>query len=189
MHTIEPFYFWQDYYEASKDLRSPFYGRSYDEFFFRNTIYNYYIHPQWDQFGSNTLYGKILYCNYQDQFTVLEIIGEWNDCLYNDIMFLFENIVLPLINEGIKQFIVIGENVLNFHGSENDYYGAWYEEISERDGWIIFLNSLEHVEEEMRLHRVHDYVYFINDIHWRKVHPDKLIPILMEAMDEQIREL
>ncbi len=189
MHSIEPFYFWQDYYIASEDKRSPFYGRTYNEFYFTNTIYNYYIHPQWDPFGSNTLYGKILYCNYDAKFVVIELIGEWNDCLYNDVMFLYENIILPLIGQGVDQFIVIGENVLNFHGSENDYYGAWYEEICLNKGWIVFLNTLEHVEIEMREYRIHDYVHFINDIHWRKLHPEKLITVLSEEIKEQIREL
>jgi hypothetical protein len=189
MHTIEPFYFWQDYYSASEDERSPFYGRTYDEFYFTNTIYNYYIHPQWDSFGSNTLYSKILYCNYEVQYAIIELIGEWNDCLYNDIMFLYENIILHLVAEGIQKFILIGENVLNFHGSENDYYGAWFDEISDYNGWIILLNTLEHVEEEMKEYRIHDYVYFINDIQWRKLHPDKLITVLNEEIQEQIREL
>ena len=59
MHTIEPFWHWRDIYCAENDKLSPFYKREYSEFEFSTTIYNYYIHPQWDDFGSETLYIKI----------------------------------------------------------------------------------------------------------------------------------
>ncbi len=51
MHEIEPFYNWRHIYVSEEDERSPFYGRVYSEFEFSQTIYNYYIHPQWDEFG------------------------------------------------------------------------------------------------------------------------------------------
>jgi len=56
MHDIEPYYKWREYYVASEDEQSPFYGRTYDEFKFTKKIYNYFIHPQWDYIGSQTLY-------------------------------------------------------------------------------------------------------------------------------------
>lgn len=88
MHDIEPWWGWRDEYVAEKDSRSPFYGRTYDEFTFTNKVYNYFIHPQWDFFGSETLYGKILYVDYTRHYALIELIGEWNDCITNDIMFL-----------------------------------------------------------------------------------------------------
>ena len=54
-----------------------FYGRQYDEFKFTNKIYNYFIHPQWDDFGSATLYAKILYVEYDEGYAVIELMGEW----------------------------------------------------------------------------------------------------------------
>ena len=60
---------------AESDKHSPFYKRSYDEFNFTNKIYNYYIHPQWDDFGSDTLYMKIIYVNYKRHFALIELIG------------------------------------------------------------------------------------------------------------------
>ncbi len=60
MHDIEPYYNWRHIYVASEDPQSPFYGREYSEFEFENTIYNYMLHPQWDNIGSETLYIK--YC-------------------------------------------------------------------------------------------------------------------------------
>ena len=56
MHDIEPYYSWRHLYIASEDHDSPFYRREYSEFEFTHAIYNYLIHPQWDEIGSSTLY-------------------------------------------------------------------------------------------------------------------------------------
>ena len=140
MHTLEPFYNWRHLYIASEDERSPFYERNYSEFEFTNQIYNYLIHPQWDHFGSDTLYCKILFINYEEHFCIIEMLGEWNDCLYNDIMFFKRNVIEPLETEGINKFILIGENVLVFHSSDDAYYEEWFDDVE--DGWIAFINFL-----------------------------------------------
>jgi hypothetical protein len=118
MHEIEPYYYWRHLYIASDDERSPFYKRQYSEFEFTNAIYNFLIHPQWDEMGSATLYLKVLYADYNRGFSIIELLGEWNDCLYNDIMYLKRNIIEPMIKEGINKFILIGENILNTHIGE-----------------------------------------------------------------------
>ena len=79
MHDIEPYYRWRDDYIAAEDERSPFFETEYSEFEFDKMIYNYYIHPQWDCFGSQTLYIKILFVDYDRQYAIIEFIGEWND--------------------------------------------------------------------------------------------------------------
>jgi len=122
MQDIEPYYRWRDRYIADNDTNSPFYGRVYDEFKYTKKVYNYYIHPQWDEFGSATLYSKILFTDYEAGYVIIEFIGEWNDALHNDVMFLKRNLVEPLQDKGIHKFILICENVLNFHGGEDDYY-------------------------------------------------------------------
>lgn len=76
MQNLEPYYNWLEYYASEEDELSPFYGKEYSEFEFSNTIYNYYIHPQWDDFESSTLYLKILYADYEDGFVIIELIGE-----------------------------------------------------------------------------------------------------------------
>src|ERR1700741_550312 len=119
MHEIEPYYNWRHLYTAEEDENSPFYGREYSEFEFSNTIYNYYIHPQWDDFGSQTLYIKILFVDYDQKYAVIEFIGEWNDAINNDIMLLKRDIVESMMRYGINKFILIGENVLNFHVSDD----------------------------------------------------------------------
>ena len=101
MHDIEPFYNWRHIYSSEEDERSPFYGRVYSEFEFTQTIYNYYIHPQWDDFGSRTMYCKVLMADYEEQYIVLELIGEWNDAIENDIMTLKRDVIDLFLREGV----------------------------------------------------------------------------------------
>jgi hypothetical protein len=103
MHEIEPYYAWRDHYVAAEDDRSPFYGREYSEFQYSQKIYNYYIHPQWDDFGSSTLYLKILWADYLSGTAIIELIGEWNDLLHNDIMLLKRDLCDQLIEERDQQ--------------------------------------------------------------------------------------
>ena len=187
MHAIEPFFRWRDDYTAETDERSPFFGRDYSEFYFENTIYNYYIHPQWDEFGSATLYVKILYADYEERFAILELIGEWNDTIYDDIMVLKRKLVDVLLGNGIAKFVVIGENVLNFHGGDDDYYNEWLEDVMDADGWICFVNFQPHVREEMAAHRLYQYLHFdapFDDVAWRTFKPEH-IALLIEKMLRQ----
>lgn len=55
MHEIEPYYQWRDDYISAEDERSPFYNTEYSELYFDKQIYNFLLHPQWDEFGSSTL--------------------------------------------------------------------------------------------------------------------------------------
>ncbi len=172
MHEIEPYYQWRHLYIAAEDERSPFYGRSYSEFEFTHAVYNYLIHPQWDDFGSETLYLKVLYAGYEESFCIIEMIGEWNDLLYNDIMFLKRNVIEPVSLQGINRFILIGENVMNFHYAESDYYEEWYEENG--DGWILCVNFRRHVIQEMMRGRLGRYLLFggeFETIEWRRLDP------------------
>lgn len=174
MHDIEPHFQWRDEYTSEEDARSPFFGRQYDEFQFSQKVYNYYIHPQWDAFGSSTLYLKIIFVDYIEQYAILELIGEWNDCLHNDIMFLKREVIDALIQEEIYKFILVCENVLNFHGDDDSYYEEWFEDINDEEGWVCLLNTLPHVEEEMQNTRLQSYVHFggpFNDVNWRPQKP------------------
>lgn len=175
MQDIEPYYLWRDDYIASEDKQSPFYKQMYSEFNFENKIYNYYIHPQWDAFGSPTLYLKIIFTDYEAGYTIIELIGEWNDCINNDIMFLKREVLEVLIESGITRFILIGENILNFHGSDDCYYEEWFQEIE--DGWIVGINFREHVQEEFKTTNLDYYINFggmLDEFNWRKLKPAQL---------------
>lgn len=187
MHDIEPHYSWRHLYIASEDEQSPFYGREYSEFEFTHAIYNHYIHPQWDDIGSATLFIKILYADYDRGFCIIEFIGEWNDVLYNDIMYLKRNIIEPLLESGINKFLLIGENVLNFHSADTDYYEEWYDEIE--DGWIIGLNFRQHVIEEFVSSNLDSYIAFggrFNCFPWRAQDPVQLFDKTEELITKRL---
>lgn len=177
MHTLEPYYNWRGFYVASEDPYSPFFDREYSEFEFSQKIYDYYIHPQWDNFGSQTLFMKILYASYEDGFAVIELMGEWNDLLYNDIMFLKREIAETMMSQGIQKFVLIGENVLNFHSGDDSYYQEWFEEVNDEDGWIALLNFRDHVMEDFERANIDSYFVLggkLNEISWRTMNPDQL---------------
>ena len=160
------------YYIASEDPRSPFYDREYSEFEFTDTIYNYYIHPQWDNIGSPTLFIKILFTDYEKGYAIVELIGEWNDAIENDIMTLKRDIIEPIMEEGINKFILIGENVLNFHYSDDSYYEEWFDEVEE--GWIALINFHDHVIREFERINIDHYFVMggeLEDIEWRTYLP------------------
>jgi len=175
VHALEPYYNWRQYYTAEEDPRSPFYGREYSEFEFTLKLYDHCIHPQWDDFGSSTLFIKIIYADYLSGYAVIELIGEWNDCLHNDIMFLKRDIAEHLMEEGINKFILIGENVLNFHYSDDSYYEEWFEEVNEQDGWIAAVNFQPHVSREFSVIDVDSYFVtggFLDEVDWRTLKPE-----------------
>ncbi len=181
MHDIEPWWGWREFYTAENDKYSPFFRRTYDEFTFKNKIYNYYIHPQWDSFGSETLYAKVLYVCYNKKFALIELIGEWNDAINNDIMFLKENIIDFFTKKNIDKFIIFCDNVLNFHGDEDCYYEEWYDDIKDYRGWIALLNVYDHVAEEMNKYRLHYYLNFnpeLNNQNWRTQKPEFILQAL-----------
>ena len=175
MHIIEPYFNWRHLYAAEQDDRSPFYEREYSEFEFTNQIYNYLIHPQWDEIGSPSLFIKILFADYDEGFAIIEMMGEWNDCINNDIMFLKRDIIEKLIACDINKYILIGENVLNFHASDDCYYEEWFEEIEE--GWIALLNFRPHVLKEFQSQNI-DYYFVLggdlNALNWRTHSPQEL---------------
>lgn len=193
MHDIEPHFRWRDFYIASMDRRSPFYGRSYSEFECTNSLYNFYIHPQWDAFGSSTLYAKVLFVDYDEGFALIELMGEWNDTLHNDIMFLKRNLADPMMRQGVFKFAFFCENVLNFHASaDDDYYTEWAEEVREEGGWIALLNTRIHVEDEMEAGRLPLYAYIgdeFNDIVWRTQKPRFVFAMLETLVQGMTKRL
>lgn len=179
MHEIEPYYNWQKYYDSSEDDRSPFYGKEYNHDVYSETIYGYYIDPAWDNFGSETLYLKILYVDYDAGYAIIELIGEWNDTLNNDIMTLKRNVLELIMKEGINKFILIGENILNFHGSDDSYYEEWYDEVE--DGWIAAVNFPEFVQRELQKYRLDQYINMGGTLqvdNWRTLKPSMFYDIV-----------
>lgn len=172
MHNIEPYYNWLQFYNSSEDERSPFFEKEYNFDLYSENIYGYYIDPVWDNMGSETLYIKLLFVDYELGYAVIEFIGEWNDTLNNDIMHLKRNIIDHMLYLGINKFVIIGENVLNFHGSDDSYYEEWFEDVA--DGWIVAVNLHEHVLDELKNYNVDGYINMGGDLQttrWRTLSP------------------
>ncbi len=188
MHAIEPYYQWRDLYTSDEDARSPFYGREYSEFEYSNNIFGYYIHPQWDDIGSQTLYIKVIYADYEDAFMIIELMGEWNDCIQNDIMTLKRDVIDVFIAQGIQKFILIGENILNFHASDDSYYEEWFDDIAD-EGWIVLINFRQHVLEEFMNHEIDHYMLLggkFNTLDWRTYNPQQLFLRIEQAVTKKI---
>lgn len=187
MHQIEPFYSWKHLYDSSEDEESPFYGRVHSEFNYDNQIYNYLIHPQWDDIGSETLFIKIIFAEYERGFAIIELLGEWNDAISNDIMFLKRDVADILMDAGINKFILIGENVLNFHSSDDSYYEEWFEDVE--DGWICMLNFRAHVLSEFKKNNIDYYLLFggkFDLVSWRTLNPNQLFESINNLVQKRL---
>jgi hypothetical protein len=186
MHEIEPFYNWRHIYVSEEDPKSPFYGRVYSEFEFTQAVYNYYIHPQWDEFGSRTLYLKIIYADYELGYAIIEMIGEWNDAIENDIMTLKRDVIDVMMGNRINKFILIVENVLNFHSGDKDYYQEWYDENKESGGWVVALNMSEATQYDFRRKKLDRYIELMNLQDWRIYKPYHLFKKIDNALTNRL---
>ena len=182
MHAIEPYYNWSHLYSSELDQLSPFFKVEYDLFHFTHSVYDHVIHPQWDYFGSETLYLKILFADYETGFCVIEFIGEWNDTISNDVMHLKRNVLDQLSLHGINKYLLVGEHIFNFHYSDLEYYEEWIDDLE--DGWIATIGLQHHVLSDWEQFGLNQYVFmgeFINDIPWRTIQPKKLF----EGLDDK----
>ncbi len=179
MHEIEPYYNWLNIYNPAEDDRSPYFGKEYNYDLYTEAIYGYYIDPAWDYIGSETLYIKILYADYDLGYVIIEFIGEWNDAINNDIMHLKRNIIDHLLLQGINKYILIGESVFNFHGSGDEYYEEWFEEVEDTDsfsspGWLAAINFPDFVAQEQVNYNIDSYLNMggtLNISNWRTLRP------------------
>ncbi len=183
MHDIEPYYNWIKYYDSANDERSPFFGKEYNYNLYQDTIYGFYIDPGWDSIESDTIYVKILFTDYEEGFTIIEFLGEWNDAITNDIMLMRRNLLEPLEAQGINKFILIGENIMNFHGSDDSYYEEWFENSGE--GWIAAVNFPTFILDEFRKYHLDQYINMGGTLQinvWRTLHPLKFYSLVSQLI-------
>ena len=115
---------------------------------------------------------KVLMADYQEQYAIIELIGEWNDAIENDIMTLKRDVIDDFMRQGINKFILIAENVLNFHSSDDSYYEEWYDDVAEKGGWVVCLNMPEATQHDFRKARLNKYIELLNFLPWRTMKPD-----------------
>ncbi|MFN0082207.1 MAG: hypothetical protein ACKVOM_06775 [Ferruginibacter sp.] len=186
MQNIEPYFNWRHLYTAEEDRKSPFFERAYSEVEYTHLVYNYYIHPQWDEFGSSTLYLKVLFTDYDLHFTIIELIGEWNDAIENDVMSLRRNVTDLLYKQGITKYVIIGENVLNFHSSDDSYYEEWHEQIIDENGWVVVLNLPEQSKYDFRKARITNYIEMFELLQWRTLKPEIIFQLIDGEMGRRL---
>lgn len=188
MHQIEPHYLWRHLYKASNDANSPFYRAEYSQFEYTNKIYNYLIHPQWDYFGSDTLLLKVLFVDYDTGYAIIEMIGEWNDCINNDIATLKRELIDEMLDVGIEKFILFGENVLNFHASDDSYYQEWWEDTP--GGWVAFLHFRDHILDEMESTGIGNYIRLEEEDEttwsWKTKKPEQVYEAVEQLMSNKL---
>jgi hypothetical protein len=187
MQDIEPYYNWRKKYITNKDVRSPFFGYQNSEWAYTDHIYDHVIHPEWDNMGCETLFLKIIFVDYDEGFAIIELIGEWNDLLHNDIMIFKRDVIDHMVGEGIDKFILILENVLNYHADITDYYEEWMDDVPE--GWIAVLNLRSHVLQEMSNYNIDQYFVLggkLNDVAWRTRTPHQLFETVQDLVNRRL---
>jgi hypothetical protein len=187
MHTIIPYHKWLQYYDPATDENSPFFGKEYNYDMYSDTIYGYYIDPAWDYMGSATLYIKVLFADYDEHFAIIEFIGEWNDAIENDIMTFKNNVINPMLREGINQFILIGENVFNFHGSDDCYYEEWFEDVE--NGWIVAVLFRDFIYQEWQKYGIDSYISYggsLEILNWRTLSPHQFFEQVRKIMQYRL---
>ena len=86
-------------------------------------------------------------------------------------MELKREVIDKLMTEGICKFILIPENVLNFHSSDKEYYQEWFDEVSEENGWIVALNMPEATQYDFRKKKLNYYIELMEFPEWRVYKP------------------
>jgi hypothetical protein len=90
---------------------------------------------------------------------------------------------------GIHKFILIGENVLNFHASDDCYYEEWFDEVNDEDGWICFVNFRSFVEDEMSEAGIDQYVAMgpgFDDVAWRTYRPKQFFVKIEQQFNRRL---
>ena len=113
-------------------------------------------------------------------------MGEWNDAIENDIMTLRRDITDHLYKQGIHKFIMIAENVLNFHSSDDSYYEEWREQLEDDGGWVVVLNMPEQSQYDFKKARLTNYIGMLDFPQWRTLKPE----VVFQQVDNwMIRQL
>ena len=92
-----------------------------------------------------------------------------------------------MVSAGIHKFIVIGENVLNFHASDDCYYEEWFQDIE--DGWIAGVNFNDHVIDEFKSSNIDYFINFggaLDDVNWRNQKPLQVYKTVEEQLAKRL---
>jgi hypothetical protein len=98
-------------------------------------------------------------------------------------MTLKRDVLEPFFAEGIRCFILIAENVLNFHSDITDYYEELAEELSDRGGWAVCLNMPESSRLEFEQSGLNRFLPLLDLYDWRNYKPIHLFRKLRDIFE------
>ena len=79
-----------------------------------------------------------------------------------------------MIAHGIHKFILIAENVLNFHSSDDCYYEEWVDDVNEEGGWVSIIGLPEQSRYDFTRAGIDRYVQLVDLPDWRPFTPGNL---------------
>jgi hypothetical protein len=102
-------------------------------------------------------------------------------------MSLKRGLIESLEAAGINKFILIGENVFNFHGSDDCYYEEWFDDVEE--GWIAFVNFPDFLQDEFKKYHIDQYVNMGGTLqieNWRTLHPQRFYDLVKGLIQRRL---
>jgi hypothetical protein len=101
-------------------------------------------------------------------------------------MILKRDVVDKLEEEGITKYILIAENVLNFHSGDKDYYREWFEEITDERGWMVALNMPEATQYDFRKKKLNYFIELMEIPNWRVFKPEHLFQKINDEINKRL---
>jgi hypothetical protein len=86
-------------------------------------------------------------------------------------MELKREVLEKLMDEGIYKFVLITENVLNYHSDVKDYYEELYENVTDESGWVVCLNMPEQTQYDFKKAHLNRYIELMELENWRTYKP------------------
>jgi hypothetical protein len=93
-------------------------------------------------------------------------------------MTLRRDITDLMYRQGIIKFILIGENVLNFHSSDDSYYEEWREQLEDDGGWVTILGLPDQSRHDFTRARLTNYIELLELPQWRTMKPELLFQMI-----------
>ena len=92
----------------------------------------------------------------------------------NDVMTLKREVIDKFIRQGINKFILIGENVLNFHSGDDCYYEEWYDDVVDEGGWVVMIGLPNSSTYDFNRAGLGRYIQLLELPEWRPFSPTNL---------------
>ena len=102
-------------------------------------------------------------------------------------MMLRRDITDQMFKQGITKFILIAENVLNFHSSDDSYYEEWREQLEDEGGWVVIIDMPQQSQYDFKRSRLTNYVALLDFPQWRTLKPELVFQQVDNWMMRQLK--